>query len=307
MTQTLSAHNLALVASSSITLARCVKVTRLDSTVVAVTDHNKQLTVSSVDYEPTGYSPTDVSKKIGLSTGNLDIIGLINSDSVTEADLEDGKYNGAAVEIFFIDYTDTTQAAITDVAGTLGEVQFIDGQYTFQLRSLTEAFEQKAGDVYQPTCRYELGSSSYDSVTERYGCGVTLSSYTSTGTVATVVTQRFSFTDTGRTEADDYWQYGTLTWTAGANNGATNLVKRSVQSSNQIDLVLREKNDIAATDTYSITAGCNHLFRDPSDPDGGPYTGDCISKFGSDTGNGANFGGEPFCLDAALVFGSSAS
>jgi uncharacterized phage protein (TIGR02218 family) len=74
------------------------------------------------------------------------------------------------------------------------------------------------------------------------------------GTVTSVTNNRI-FTDSSRTEADEFWTFGKLTWLTGANANTEIEVKKSL-SSGVIELAQLMFSNIAINDTYRITAGC---------------------------------------------------
>ena len=104
---------------------------------------------------------------------------------------------------------------------------------------------------------------------------------------ATAVTSRRIFTDTTRSEADNRFRFGELTWTTGDNIGLTQQVKRSL-ATGLIELKFPMPFDIDIGDGYSIVEGCNHMLKMPGDEWESAYTGDCRAKFN----NVANFRGE---------------
>lgn len=114
----------------------------------------------------------------------------------------------------------------------------------------------------------------------------TFEAWTKEGTV-TGVTSRRIFTDTSRTEDDNSFRFGILTWTSGNNNGVSQQVKRSLNTG-LIELKFPMPFEIAISDTYEISEGCNHMLKMPGDVWGGTYTGDCLAKFD----NVPNFRGE---------------
>lgn len=114
----------------------------------------------------------------------------------------------------------------------------------------------------------------------------TFEAWTKEGTV-TGVTSRRIFADTSRTEDDNWFRFGVLTWTSGDNDGVSQQVKRSLDTG-LVELKFAMPFDIAVSDTYEISAGCNHLLKMPADVWGTAYTGDCRAKFD----NVDNFRGE---------------
>lgn len=114
----------------------------------------------------------------------------------------------------------------------------------------------------------------------------TLEAWTKQGAI-TAVSSRRLFVDTGRSEADNWFQYGQLTWTSGLNDGLSMDVKRSL-ADGTLELKFPMPFTVAAGDDYDISAGCNHQLKAPGDTPGGTYTGHCRSKFD----NGKNFRAE---------------
>lgn len=104
----------------------------------------------------------------------------------------------------------------------------------------------------------------------------TIQALTVIGTL-TGVGDKQTFQDTGRTEAVDYFDQGTITFTSGANNGITRQVKEYA-ANGTFTTWLPFPNTVAIGDTYSAIAGCSLRFSE-----------DCIAKFD----NVINFGGEP--------------
>jgi hypothetical protein len=143
-------------------------------------------------------------------------------------------------------------------------------------------------DSSEPTWNTTLGGTTTDGTAE----WTTYFAYTLTGTI-TSVTSRQKFTDTSRTEADNWFTYGLITWTGGLNNGLSMQVKQSL-ATGALTLVAPMPFDVQIGDTYNIVVGCNHQLKLPGDVWGTAYTGDCRIKFNTeDGGNAVNYGGFP--------------
>lgn len=261
------------------TICGCWLVERSDGTVLSFTDHQSDLTIDALTYEAaSGFSRTAISQSSGLSVDNLDIVGVLDSTAITEQDLRAGLYRNAEVWYFEVDYTDVTLGKHKLDYGYLGEVTVSEGMFVAEFRSLMQRLDQEIGEKAGRYCRVPLGSTL---------CGVTLATWTETGTITTATSNR-QFIDTARTEADDYFRFGVLTFTSGLNNGLEMDVKHST-SSGLLEMRHTFPFDVAVGDTYSVYAGCNHLLKMPSDVAGTAYTGDCRAKFN----NVVNFQGEP--------------
>lgn len=112
--------------------------------------------------------------------------------------------------------------------------------------------------------------------------------WTKEGAVTTVISQRQISTNLSGF-ADNWFKYGIITFTSGANSGLSFDVKSYTSTSGVVETVFAIPFIIAVSDTFEISAGCNHLLRLPADTKGSPFTGDCRAKFD----NVLNFGGHP--------------
>jgi len=208
--KTISGGLAAHLAQPVTTLATLWKITRRDATVFGFTDHDQPITYQSVIYEAaSGYSATDIKSNSALSVDNLDVTGLIDSSTLTEADLLAGLWDYATVAMYLVNYADLSQGALTLRTGKIGEITVRRTTFIAELRGLAQYLQQEVGQIFSAACRADLGDAR---------CGVTLASYTVTSTV-TGSTDRRTFTDSARAEAADYFNGGLLTWTSGANDG----------------------------------------------------------------------------------------
>ena len=148
------------IAQENTTFATCLKLTFPDASVVGYTNHDKDLTVSGVVYSASsGYTPSDVKNTDMLSVNNMDVQGLIVTGGVTEGDIAAGKYDGAAVEIFIINWADVSEGAIPLHRGTIGEIKRDGNMFVAELRGLKQMLQQNITESYSSTCRATLGDS----------------------------------------------------------------------------------------------------------------------------------------------------
>lgn len=244
---TLSSAYLAHLSGAVLELATCWRVERQDGVVLGFTDHQADLTIGGVRYEAAiGYAATDLQSASNLSVDNLDIQGIANSPSITEADLIAGVWDCARVEIFEVIYSDLSAGTRPLKSGRIGEIRMGRAQFVAELRSLTQQLAQNILEVTSPTCRARLGDAR---------CKVPMGPLTVTGTVTNVTSTRV-WTDTARTEADGLYAFGVVTWTSGANAGLEKDVKAS-SSSGLIELVEPMPWAIEVGDGYSMTEGCD--------------------------------------------------
>lgn len=264
------------------TRAWCWKVTRRDAQVFGFTSTNAPISFGGVTYEAsTGFTPSSIDGKSDLSVPNLDVVGLLDSASITEEDLLAGRWDGAEVEVFEVNYTDLTQGTMNLRTGTIGTVSAGRSSFTAELRGLAQQLQQPVGELFSPACAATLGDSR---------CKVALGPLTVTGSVTTATSAR-AFADSTRTEGDDYFGAGLLTWTSGFNVDLPMEVRDHVQSGGAFVLALPMPFEIRVGDTYSLVPGCRKRAIE-----------DCKTKFS----NIVNFRGHPYVPGNDRVLGNAA-
>lgn len=220
-----------------------------------------------------GFNPSDIATTGTLSQNNLDIEAMLLAAGITEDDIRAKLWQAARLEICLVDYTDTSVGTGTDTLfmGTLGGFVGGDVSVKAEQRGLTQPLEDNLEDVTGPMCRVKLGSMGPGL------CNKDITSFLRTGTVAGWVADRL-FVDAARTEADDWWTKGLLTFTSGDAIGQTFEVKHSL-ADGTIELVEEVYYGFANGDTYLISPGCNKLAKVGASDGTFSYIGDCIVKY----------------------------
>lgn len=241
----MSPELLAHYRSGSTTLARLWKITRLDEEVFCFTDHDRPITYLSLRYEPS--SVFDASANATRSELNVDTMearGLLDSDGITAAALEDGSWDGAEVEIVEVNYRDLTMGHRALRRGALGQIQRAGQVYTAELRGLMHKLQNTIGRTVKPACDAVLGDSR---------CGVDLEALRVSGTVTVATSARLFTTDLG---GGDTYSYGVLTWISGANSGRSIEVKAHT-ATGVLELQLAMPYAVQVGDDFTITPGCD--------------------------------------------------
>lgn len=245
MSRSASANLKTHLAGNATTLAYCWHIVRTDATELFFTSHDEPIIYSGDTYTPSGaFSPSAVQATDDLSVDNLEVLGVLDSAQITESDLRTGKYTGATVSVFIVNYSDLTQGQLWIAHGTLGAVSIQGSSYTVELRTLTQQLQQTTGRRMMRTCDANLGDAR---------CGVSLGGYTVTGAV-TGVTSRIVFAVDNAPAASG----GLFTFTSGANSGVS--IEVYALSGSTITLLRPTPYDIAVTDTYSVYRGCDKLL-----------------------------------------------
>lgn len=232
-------------ASGNTTLAKLWKLTRRDGEVFAFTDHDVAITYLGVAYEPSSvFDASANATRAEMNVDSMDAVGLLNSAGITAQSLEDGSWDGAAVQIVEVNYRDLTMGHNPLRRGTLGEIQRSGQTYTAELRGLMYALGNNIVRVVKPACDATLGDAR---------CGVDLESLRVAGEVTASAGARQFTTDLG---GSGTYSYGVVTWTAGANAGRSMEVKAHT-ATGVLELQLAMPYAVQAGDEFTITPGCD--------------------------------------------------
>lgn len=259
--------------SGATTMFYCWLVTRSDGEVQGFTEHDTDLVFYGTTFlASSGFSATAIEQNLDLSVDNLNVDGALSSDTLNENDLAAGVYDGATVELFWVNWADVTQRLLVN-EGTIGEVKRYLTAFSAELRSKANRLAQRTGRSYQRFCDADLGDSR---------CGVNLNSSTYKGNATTTLFDDVrTITASGLgSYSSDWFSLGKITFTSGLNNGLSYEVKTHSKSGSTVTVELwaRPTYDIGVGDTFNIFAGCKKDLAT------------CKAKFN----NVVNFQGFPF-------------
>jgi uncharacterized phage protein (TIGR02218 family) len=253
-------------AQGSTTIARCWKATRRDGEILTVTTCANDLLVDGLVYRSSeSFTPKAISQEATAAVVNTEVEGALSED-MTEFDFEAGKWDGATVEVFEVNYRDLSMGKLWIATATMGDITVSRSAFNAELRGLSQVMQKPTGLQVLPTCFKQFGDSK---------CRVDLAPITVTGTLTSVVDRR-TFSDSSRAESDDYFGAGLVRMTSGEAEGEE--IEVYSFASTQFVTHLPFKRNIAEGDTYEAIPGCRKRFNE-----------DCKAKWS----NGNNFGGAP--------------
>jgi uncharacterized phage protein (TIGR02218 family) len=177
-----------------------------------------------------------------------------------------GLYDFAEIEIFQVNYKDTTQGKLKLRRGWLGEVSLVKQQFVAEVRGLTQRLSQTIGELYSASCRAAFADSR---------CKINPTTYTVVGTITNIISNQ-EFKDSSRTEVSGLYNFGKITFTSGANIGLSMEVKEFINGG-KIILALPMSYNIIVGDNYSMVQGCDKTLAT------------CANQYN----NVVNFRGEP--------------
>lgn len=160
------------------TLAHAWAIERTDGVILGFTDHDRDLTFDGITFRAdTGLSALALSQSTGLSVDNTEALGALNDLSIREDEIEQGRFDSAAVRAWLVNWTDVDQRWL-QFRGSIGELRRTDGGFQAELRGLTEALNRPLGRVFQKPCTAVLGDldCGFDTTTPGYSIDLAVES-----------------------------------------------------------------------------------------------------------------------------------
>jgi uncharacterized phage protein (TIGR02218 family) len=264
----LAAH----LAQGATNLCRCWLLQRADGTAMGFTDHDNTLSFEGDLYAATsGMDASALQFSAGLSVDNAQAIGALSATGLTEVDILSGKYDGAEVRHWLVNWKDTDQRILL-FRGSLGEIRRGSGVFEVEMRGLSEALNQPRGRAYLRQCDAVLGD-------ERCGFDEMTPGFFGDAVVERFSGRRVFYLNGLAGFAEDWFVHGRVEWTSGENTERGGIVKtdRLIGNTRLIELWEEAFFAVAAGDGLRLFAGCDK------------QAGTCKDKFA----NFLNFRGFP--------------
>ena len=248
------------------TLAFCWRLERRDGAALGFTSHDRDLAIDGFVYRAApGMAPSAIELGDGFEAETMSVSGALASSAITERDLLDGRWDGAAVRLFLADWTDPGAPPAELARGGLGAVRVTGRGFETELNGPAALLERPAAEQTSPECRAALGDRR---------CRVDMAGRVRTTRVVAAVGE--DAVDVAEAPGGPgAYAYGRLRWLGGANSGLESAILRS----DGVRLTLRDPppRDPAPGDLVEISEGCDRSFAT------------CAGRFA----NAANFRGEP--------------
>lgn len=233
-------------------VARCWRLTRRDGVVLGFTDHDCALAFDGTLFRAdTGLTASALSQSTGLSVDNGEALGALSDASITEADIEAGRFDGAEVEAWLVQWSAPENRVLT-FRGTIGELERQAGGFKAELRGLAEEMNRKTGRVYQRGCSAVLGDGA---------CGFDLSApgYVHEGAVDRVDEARLLEFDGLDSFEPRWFERGRLRVLSGAAKGLVAVIKndRFAAGVRKVELWQALRAELVPGDVVRLEAGCD--------------------------------------------------
>ncbi len=139
------------------TTCRCWAITRSDGQTFGFTDHDMELSFDGLTFKAsTGLTAAAIEQATGLSIDNSEAMGALSDVSVCEEDIEAGRFDGAEVRAWLVNWADPAQRML-QFRGSIGELRRAGGAFHAELRGLTDLLNRPLGRIYQKPCTAVLG------------------------------------------------------------------------------------------------------------------------------------------------------
>lgn len=260
------------VESGATTLATCWRIARTDGLVLGFTDHDETVRFDGLDYRPAhGLDGSAAPQKLGPQVDTSEVLGVLHAEAITEADILLGRYDGAGVECWRVNWRDPAQRHLLR-RNTIGEIVREDGVFRAELRSGQHALNVAKGRLYQALCDAALGDAR---------CGVDLESpaYHGAATVIGITDRHRLVVDGLAGFAEGFFAFGKARWAGGGRDGISDeiLSHQRIGGADIFGFAAPVGGWVVIGDAFSATAGCDRQF------------GTCKARFG----NSVNFRGFP--------------
>ncbi len=247
------------------TIALCWRLERRDGVGLGFTTHDRDLAIGGLRYRAApGMLPSAIGLSDGFDPDSLDVRGALSADAINAADLSAGRWDGASVAVFMVDWEAPDGPRLAVARGELGEVVAEGDAFEAELRGPAALLDAAVVEQASPECRAALGDKR---------CRVDMAARTRTTRIAAILGEEI--VEVEDAAAGNIHGYGRLRWIGGANSGLESAILRS----DGPVLILREPPafEPAAGDLVEIREGCDKMLAT------------CAGRFG----NAANFRGEP--------------
>jgi uncharacterized phage protein (TIGR02218 family) len=251
--KTLPSELAAHLEGEATTLCNAWRVTRRDGVVLGFTDHDEDLVFDGTLFQAaSGYQASEAETGAGLAAPSSDVMGALSSEAISADDIAAGRYDGARVELFSVNWQAPSQH-IRMRLFEIGDIVRTDVDFRAELRGLAHKLDQLRGRVYGHRCDADFGDAR---------CGKPLSDFKGTGTVQSVPDMSQIAASGLSAFPDQHFTLGLLTFTSGRLKGQHFDIEthRKTSSSAALTLWLPFSEAPLPDDTFEIVAGCDKSF-----------------------------------------------
>lgn len=240
------------------------RVFRRDGIALGFSSHNRALWFGGINHRAApGMVPSAIKRTTDFATDSAEVSGALSHDSIRDADLAAGLYDGARIEIGAVNWETLESASL--YSGTIGQIERGKRGFTVELQSAKAMLERDLVPRTSPTCRAEFCGQ---------GCSLSDQNFVHRGTVQGVDLDANSVTLTDLPQVD--FVDGTLRFLSGPQIGMRFSIIDRVGTALSLDRAIAPGIEVGTV--VHLREGCDHTLAT------------CDSRFD----NAINFRGEPY-------------
>jgi uncharacterized phage protein (TIGR02218 family) len=268
------------------TLALAWRLTRTDGVIVALTQHDRDLTFDNTTFVAAqAFLGSDQESQLNLSPNRTALSGALTIEAISEADLALGRWDGAKVEAFWVDWTSPTDF-IRIWLGIVAGATWRGSVFELDVVGPEAVLNKEIGRVYARTCDATLGDG-------RCKVNLAVSGRTLSATISAVSCDRSVTCAIPAGSNKDDFIGGVITLTDGPATSWRADVTRIEVSTSAWRIYLSRPFPIAPAsgNGFSLTMGCDKSFAT------------CKARFA----NALNFRGQPTLPGDDVAFAGPAA
>lgn len=140
------------------TLCWCWRIERRDGVTIGLTAHDRDVVVDGLTYRAApGMTPSAIVRDDTLDAPALEIGGALSHAAIGAGDLLAGRFDGARIMVFAVDWADPAAAVVPLAEGRIGTIETARGGFTAELLGGEARLDAPVVEAASPGCRATLG------------------------------------------------------------------------------------------------------------------------------------------------------
>lgn len=237
-----------------LTVAFIWKIVCEDEDAFFFTSHVEDIEYLGDTYvSTTGSANTTLSTDRSLAVDNMEALTRLLDSSITRDDIDAGKFDGATVDIYLVNYEDLSMGALPLARFfRVGQIETQDHHAVFEIRGIAQRLSNEIVELYGPGCTANLGDA-------RCTKDISGPEFNISTSVTYAYDDQQTFVADLQPPSDDldFFRYGFVTWNTGSNAGLQMEISGYDPDTMEVTLFLPMVFAIEAGDAFTATVGCD--------------------------------------------------
>ena len=242
------------------------KVIRRDRTKFYWTNHDQELLFQNIPgqvYKPTAsLNVASVRQESDGSVTNTTLQGVIKSDDVEADEVRAGLWQGAQITQRIVNWEHPWKGEILQTRLFIAESSWDGEKMQFQVEGVSHFLLREFGIFCSRPCRHKVFGGAFGQASTVVGCRYDVKNDTDySNPVDAIVTDRISFdfdSSSMASQADGYYDHGTISFVSGANVGVPPLeIDTYTDTNRRVVLKYPAPFEVAVDDRANVSRGCD--------------------------------------------------